>query len=47
MTKHDPLAMLVYVLIENRLVVRKNVEDRYAAFSESEELEINRNYSVG
>jgi hypothetical protein len=39
--------MLVYVLIENRLVVRRSVEDRYAAFSESEELEINRNYSVG
>jgi hypothetical protein len=25
--------MLVYVLIENRLVLRKNVEDKYALFS--------------
>jgi len=33
MNKHDPLAMLLYVLIENRLLLRKNVSDKYAPFS--------------
>lgn len=34
-SKNDPLAMLLYVLIENRLILRKNVDNKYAPFSES------------
>ena len=31
--KNDPLSMILYVLIENRLVLRRNVEDKFSPFS--------------
>jgi hypothetical protein len=33
MTKHDPLSMILYVLVENRLILRRNVADKFSPFS--------------